>query len=146
MQFKLIRINDIINLGVTMKKIDKSLIYTIVIFIFINIVYYIAFKSFIPCLIHKITGLYCPGCGISRMLISIVKLDFYQAFRYNPFLFILLIVSLIYQVIKLITYKLLTIEIKLNNKVYVSLLVLTILFGIIRNLPQFSYLIPTVVK
>ncbi len=142
----MIEINDIIKLGVIMKKIDKSLIYTIIIFIFINIVYYITFKSFIPCLIHKITGLYCPGCGISRMLISIVKLDFYQAFRYNPFLFILLVAYLIYQIIKLITYKLLTIEIKLNNKVYISILVSTILFGIIRNLPQFSYLIPTVVK
>lgn len=142
----MIRINVIIKLGVTMKKLDKSLIYMIVIFIFINGAYYFAFKSFIPCLIHKITGLYCPGCGISRMLISIVKLDFYQAFRYNPFLFVLLVIYLIYQIIKLITYKLLTIEIKLNNKVYISILVLTILFGIIRNLPQFSYLIPTVVK
>ena len=33
-------------------------------------------------------GLQCPGCGISRMIISIVKLDFVSAFKYNPFLFI----------------------------------------------------------
>lgn len=33
-------------------------------------------------------GLKCAGCGLSRMLISIVKLDFTSAFRYNPFLFI----------------------------------------------------------
>lgn len=129
-----------------MKKVDKSLIYTIIVFLLINLIYYILFKSFIPCIIHKITGLYCPGCGITRMIISIFELDFYQAFRFNPFLFILLVVTLLYQIIKLITKKLLTKSIRLNNNVYVSLLVLTILFGILRNLPQFSELIPTVVK
>ena len=44
----------------------------------------------IPCPFHFITGLYCPGCGITRMIKSILKLDFYQAFRYNQLLFILL--------------------------------------------------------
>ena len=30
----------------------------------------------IPCIFYEITGLKCVGCGISRMLVSIVKLDF----------------------------------------------------------------------
>ena len=42
----------------------------------------------IPCLINITTGFKCVGCGISRMLISLVKLDFASAFKYNPFLFI----------------------------------------------------------
>ena len=42
----------------------------------------------IPCVFHLITGLKCPGCGISRMLLSIAKFDFVSAFWYNPFLFI----------------------------------------------------------
>ena len=42
----------------------------------------------IPCLINVTTGFKCVGCGISRMLISLVKLDFASAFKYNPFLFI----------------------------------------------------------
>lgn len=129
-----------------MKNIDKSLVITILIFLVANIVYYSIFHSFIPCLIHKISGLYCPGCGVSRMMLSILKLDFYQAFRYNPFLFIMLIITLVYQLIKLITRKLLTKEIKLNNYIYIGLLVITIVFGILRNLDQFSFLIPTVVK
>ena len=33
----------------------------------------------IPCVFNLITGYYCPGCGITRMFISIYKLDFYQA-------------------------------------------------------------------
>ncbi|MBR2293428.1 MAG: DUF2752 domain-containing protein [Clostridia bacterium] len=42
----------------------------------------------IPCLFYKITGWKCVGCGISRMLISLVRLDFISAFWHNPFLFI----------------------------------------------------------
>lgn len=129
-----------------MQKIDKSLIITVVLFLLIDIVHYVMFDSFIPCIFHKITGLYCPGCGISRMIASIFKLNFYQAFRFNPFLFVLLLLTIIYQIIKLITYKLSTKKIKLNNIVYIAILIVTIFFGILRNLPQFSYLIPTVVK
>lgn len=50
-------------------------------------------------------GIKCAGCGLSRMLISMVKLDFVSAFRYNPFLFVtgpLLIVYLAAENIKYI--------------------------------------------
>ena len=40
----------------------------------------------IPCLFYTVTGLKCPGCGISRMLLSLLRLDFRATFRYNPFL------------------------------------------------------------
>ena len=42
----------------------------------------------IPCIFSKITGLKCVGCGISRMFVSLFKLDIVSAFWYNPFLFI----------------------------------------------------------
>ncbi len=129
-----------------MKTNDKSLIYSLLIFIIVVIINYLLFNSFLPCIFHKITGFYCPGCGVTRMLISIFKLEFYQAFRYNIYLFILLIITIVYQIIKLITYKLLTKKIRLNNYIYILLLMTTIAFGILRNLPNFSYLIPTVVK
>lgn len=38
----------------------------------------------VPCLFFAVTGLYCPGCGVSRMLLSLLRLDFSAAFRYNP--------------------------------------------------------------
>ena len=44
--------------------------------------------SGIPCPIHTITGLQCPACGVSRMLMAILRLDFASAYRYNPFLFV----------------------------------------------------------
>lgn len=42
----------------------------------------------IPCFIHLLTGLQCPGCGISRMLISMLYGGFRTAFSFHPFLFI----------------------------------------------------------
>ena len=72
----------------------------------------------IPCIFNKGTehlfkfvlhiereGLKCAGCGVSRMIISIVKLDFVSAFKHNPFLFItgpFLLAYLIAEDIKLI--------------------------------------------
>lgn len=41
----------------------------------------------IPCLFKVATGLDCPGCGITRMCMSIAKLDFVAAFRFNPVIF-----------------------------------------------------------
>lgn len=37
----------------------------------------------IPCLLNSATGLLCPGCGVSRMFLALLKLDFAGAFRYN---------------------------------------------------------------
>ena len=44
----------------------------------------------IPCPFHLVTGLNCPGCGVSRMLLSLLRLDFAAAFRYNAVLFCML--------------------------------------------------------
>ena len=41
----------------------------------------------IPCPIRHITGIMCPGCGTTRMAMSILKLDFASAFRYNSAVF-----------------------------------------------------------
>ncbi len=50
----------------------------------------------IPCVFHLVTGWKCPGCGISHMLLSLMRLDFGAAFGYNavllcvsPFLLVL---------------------------------------------------------
>lgn len=40
----------------------------------------------IPCVFHLVTRLKCPGCGISRMLLALAKLDFRTAFVENRFL------------------------------------------------------------
>ncbi len=44
----------------------------------------------IPCLYHLTTGWLCPGCGISRMFLSLARGDIAAAFAYNPVMFCLL--------------------------------------------------------
>ena len=102
---------------------------------------YTGFAIFCP--FHKFTGLYCPGCGVTRLLFSLIKLDFYQAFRYNPLVFILLILGIIYWLIKIICQKFKNINLIIPNKIWYVLLIIVILFGIMRNIPFFDYLGPT---
>lgn len=116
-------------------KLILLLISFLIIFLFLNKV----FNFTIPCLFHEITNLYCPGCGITRMFLALFKLDFYQAFRYNPLVFILLILSIVYFLVK----KIGKLNFKFPNYIYYYLLVIVIIYGILRNIPLFSFLAPT---
>ena len=103
------------------------------------------FDFYIPCPVYSITGLYCPGCGVTRMFISIFKLDFYQAFRYNQLTFIMLPFFLILFIDYLISIK------KNKNSLYkriptfvwIILIIVFMAFGIIRNI--IPYFAPTVI-
>ena len=37
----------------------------------------------IPCWFHVITGLKCPGCGITRSMLSLLRFNFKDVLRYN---------------------------------------------------------------
>ena len=74
-------------------------------------VFYIKTGVGIPCLFHLITGLNCPGCGVTRMLISIFRFDFTNAFQANAVLFcmhpflLMLFAYWLYRYIRYGTYK-----------------------------------------
>ena len=95
------------------------------------------------CIFKNFFHIDCAGCGGTRMFLSILKLDFYQAFRYNPYVFILFILGIIYGIyfciMKLLKKKVFVPNIKW---LYVFL-ILTFLFMILRNLPGFEFLLPT---
>ena len=104
---------------------------------------YTKINIFIPCLFHQITGLYCPGCGITRCLVSIIKLDFLQAFRYNMLVFILLPIFIFIGIKKYYCWLLNKQCILFSNRFYITLAIITILFGILRNI--FPFLAPTII-
>ena len=122
-------------------KLLKYLLIIIVLLLYIIIGNKVGF--IIKCPINYITNFYCPGCGVTRMISSILKLNFYQAFRYNQFVFILtpfiiiLFIDNLYSEYKNKTslYK------KIPNKVYYLLIILLIIYGILRNF--IPYLAPT---
>lgn len=135
---------------ISRKRFYKFLLYLIGLFIFIRLYYFLFLECgiVIPCMFHRITGFYCPGCGVTRMLSSFAKLEFYQAFRYNPLLFIaspFVLLFLIDIVIKWLCQREDYFYKRIDNKGWIVLLIVVILYGILRNIPSFDYLIPTVI-
>ena len=64
----------------------KTLLKTIGLLVAVGLAYAIFYTKTgwgIPCIFHLITGLYCPGCGISRMCAALLRLDVSTAFRSN---------------------------------------------------------------
>ena len=117
-----------------MKKIRNTII--IVVFIIIYLIVGKIAHFYIPCPIHELTNLYCPGCGVTRMLLAILRLDFYKAFRYNPLAFILLPVAIVLVIDNLYkSYKNKTpIYKKIDDKIWYILIFILIVYGILRNI------------
>lgn len=130
------------------KKIKDSFFIVIGLCVFALLYLYFGEKLnlYVPCVFHKITGFYCPGCGITRMFSSILKFDFYQAFRYNALLFMMLPFITGYCIF-LYSCWVRNKKISLPSN-YLSLLILFLIitFGVIRNVPYFSFFAPIVLK
>lgn len=94
-------------------------------------------KSPIPCTFYKVTGYYCPGCGGTRALTSLLKGEIRQSFRYNSLIYINTIVVTCVEVFK--------VNRKNKEVVYTILVVISIIYGVLRNLDEFRYLAPTVI-
>ncbi|MFV0250411.1 MAG: DUF2752 domain-containing protein [Bacilli bacterium] len=95
------------------------------------------------CIFHIITGLYCPGCGMTRCVLSIIHGNFYQAFRYNPLGFIALFILFIYFIYFLICKITQNKMLKIPKYIEYLLLVIILIYSIIRNLECFDWLQPT---
>ena len=108
----------------------------IILFFIIEIVLTYIFKFLgYKCLFRQMFKVYCAGCGTTRMLEEMIKLEFYKAFRYNPFMFIITVLCFVYIKTKKI--------IKFKYEYLIIILVLSFLFMILRNIPLFEYLKPT---
>lgn len=79
-----------------MRRDKNSLLIFIVVIIFI----YGTLQIFgITCPIKFVTGVSCPGCGMTRAYLSLLKLDFRSAYYYHP-LFILPALGLLIYIFK----------------------------------------------
>ncbi len=98
----------------------------------------------IPCVFNLLTGLHCPGCGISRMFISLFSLDFKAAFSYNAYIMTVGPVAAVFAVRHYVIYILKGQKNtgRLETVLLIIALVLAILFGVLRNIPAFSFLAP----
>jgi len=47
-----------------------------------------------PCVFRVFTGIPCPGCGLTRAGMALLRLDFHLAFFYHPIIFLIVPASL----------------------------------------------------
>lgn len=95
----------------------------------------------IPCPFHLLTGLECPGCGITRMLTALSRGDLQEAARANAYLFYTLpyLAALIaYSLFKWFKNESTGRRFEAAALLYTAGLVL---FGILRNIPHLQALI-----
>lgn len=116
-----------------MKKVGLSLIFLL--YLILNKYFPISIK----CPFYLLTGLYCPGCGITRMFKALLEGNIYQAFRYNPLVFIYIMGYLLYKIMPF------NFSLKTSKKLLNFLLILTLFYGVLRNIPLFSFLAPNIV-
>lgn len=137
-----------------MKFLKRLTLLISVIILFIGCIYLIYILNInydigLVCTLNKITGLYCSGCGMTRAIFSILKLDFYQAFRYNAFSILLLPILLGYFLVYIYSWlfnKPNIIIKKIPQVFWIVIVIVLLIYGVIRNLPYFSYMAPTVIR
>ena len=105
--------------------------------------------TWLICIIYKLSGYYCPGCGSGRACYSILHGKFYQAFRFNPLLCILLPWLALYigiSGVQWLLYGRETISRKIPVWVPYVLLAVVILYGILRNIDIYPFTLLAPVK
>lgn len=105
-------------------------------------------ESGLPCMIYKLTGFYCPGCGAGRACYSILHGQFYEAFRYNPLLILLLPWLLLYFAICAVQWAVYgreSVSEHIPAWILYAALFVVLAYGILRNIPvyPFDLLVPT---
>ena len=90
----------------------------------------------IPCVFRLVTGWNCPGCGVTRMLISLFRLDLKSAYSHNAVLLCILpalvavILRWIYLYIRYGSYRLKQID----RIVCIVLIAILSIWGIVSNI------------
>lgn len=92
----------------------------------------------VPCVFREATGFLCPGCGVTRFTLALLRGEVEQAFRYNPLIFALVPMYALYAL------ALKRKQPRAGSVMMAGMLTLTILFGVMRNIPLFDWLAPTV--
>ena len=91
-------------------------------------------------------GLDCAGCGVMRMIGALINFEWYQAFRYNPLFFLLMLMGIIYGFYVIISLLKKKNYYQFDTRHLWGFLFVVIIFMILRNTEMFSYLKPTVIN
>lgn len=98
-----------------------------------------------PCLILKTTGHYCGACGFTRMVEELLHGRVAEAFRQNPYMFVVAPLAVVYLAGEALCYILAKKPLWKRKEIKIALaavLAVGILFTVLRNLPGFKMLRP----
>lgn len=98
----------------------------------------------IPCPFHWLTGLYCPGCGATRMFAALLRLDFAAAWHNNVVLLPFLPVLAAIGVIRALGYVRTGVWTtpRWQSVLFWVMGAILVVFGVLRNIPALSFLQP----
>lgn len=113
----------------------------LILYLFPKVIELINYK----CFWKRYFNVTCAGCGFTRMVSALFKFKIYQAFRFNPLFFILLIMMALYFIYVLISLSLKENYYKLNYKHVIILSIILFIYMILRNIPGLEFLKPTII-
>ena len=122
-----------------MRKRALRVLSGIAVFVALGLIYgmfYMATGIGVPCVFNKITGLRCPGCGVTHMCVALMRGNIFEAIHYNSLLFFLsplLLLILVDYIIRYIKTGRWTV-LRWQTIILCVMIVLFVLFGIGRNL------------
>jgi hypothetical protein len=93
------------------------------------------------CPFHLLTGYYCPGCGSSRGLHSLMHGNIIEAMRNN----LLMVISLPYLIYSFVLFSYKEISGKELKRIFIKpyyiwlLLAFILLFWVLRNIPSYPF-------
>jgi len=101
--------------------------------------------GYLPCPFHRLTGLWCPGCGMTRALHALLDGHVARALGFNVFLFVGLglggYVWLSWMTRTVRSRPLPSLS-RVPNVVWRALVGAMLVYGVLRNLPPFAALAP----
>lgn len=104
----------------------------------------------LACPVRALTGYYCPGCGAGRACYAILHGQWYQAFRYNPLLVIILPWVILYYMIcgmQWVIYGEERLSIHIPEKIPLTIFIVLFIYGMVRNIEVYPFMLlaPTAV-
>lgn len=126
------------------KRITVIVLINVIVIISLFVAYKVLSSINFECVWHKKYGIYCATCGMTRAFTELIQLRIYQAFRYNELLFVFIGYGL-YLDIATSVYYFKHGKIKDNLKHIVAIAIICSSFMLLRNIPVFNFLAPTII-
>ena len=98
--------------------------------------------NFFPvCPLYSLTGLACPGCGLTRGFHALLHGDVVTALDFNALipLFLVILAGVLVSLASVAFRGRGLVRVEAAPKVIVSLFVLLVVFGVVRNLPYYPF-------